>query len=211
MRAAGGEWLPREAPWCLQALGGLGEAGPIERVRLAVVPLVEWVEADMRVHADLRSLAAAQPWQAVGLDAFFARSQRGHTVSVGLRRVANPGLPRGNFVPLEPMPAPHPALRHIWCDYGLPPHGLESFCELVDEFRAEVSIVYVLALASAPPARAANDIRPSGGPGFGVGLFFTLRANDREGIARAQSLQARALERCAELGGKPYLWGAHQL
>lgn len=211
LRAPGGEWFPRDHAWSLRALGGLGQAGPIERVRLHVQSLQPWIETDVRVHEDLRSLARARPWDAPGLDGFFARSQRGRTVSVGIQHVAEPGIPRATMFPLEPMGAPHPSLRHVWCDYGVPPESLEAFLAFVDGRRGDISMVYVLALAAAPPERASNEIRPLQGPGFGVGLFCTLAAVDEAAVSRARSLQAEALQLCRTLGGQPYLWGAHEL
>jgi FAD/FMN-containing dehydrogenase len=119
--------------------------------------------------------------------------------------------------PREPSGAP--TLHHVWCDYCLPPGTVDPFlAEIADGvgaggLDARLARIYLLNLA--PPRDPAPVFDPRGGasPGrrFGVGVYHTLPASDAAALRDTRALHRDLLERCIELGGRPYLAGAHEI
>ncbi len=101
--------------------------------------------------------------------------------------------------------------RNLWCDYCFDAAGFASFCGFVDDelwdgLRGHLAYALCIAPARCPPL--ALDLRPRTDRRlFSLGLFYSMQPDDEIGIANAERSQARALEVCVALGGRPYLHG----
>jgi FAD/FMN-containing dehydrogenase len=101
---------------------------------------------------------------------------------------------------------------NLWCDYCFDAAGFASFCSFIDEELRDTLVghlAYVMCVA--PRQRQptlALDMRPRDDRRcFSLGLFYSVPREDERAVARVQQYQARALEVCVELGGRPYLHG----
>jgi FAD/FMN-containing dehydrogenase len=114
-----------------------------------------------------------------------------------------------------------PRYRHLWADYCLDLDGLRAFVRFVDtglrdgRLARNLSRIYLLCLRrrSGGPEWP-FDVRAIGGPGrnlYGIGLYYRVDRADRAGVDACQAALRSALETCLELGGRPYLYGWHEL
>ena len=110
--------------------------------------------------------------------------------------------------------------RRLWCDYLLDHAGFVTFARLVeslerqDAFAGRLVSVYVLGVrrpagAAALPFEACGP--PDGRVRLGIGLYAMIPHGDEPSLARVEQAMRRCLEACLELGGRPYLYGAHRL
>jgi hypothetical protein len=101
--------------------------------------------------------------------------------------------------------------RNLWCDYCFEAPAFGKFAEFLDTAVAHTLVdhlVYVMCIAPRPGAELSLDMRPrSGNRLFSLGLFYSVLIDDQAGIAMAKAMHQLSLERCLELGGRPYLYG----
>jgi FAD/FMN-containing dehydrogenase len=112
-----------------------------------------------------------------------------------------------------------PTHRRVWCDYCFDLEGLRRFAQFVDGERSlwtrGLNTVYLLALANpAERTRWPFDMRSgthSPGRLYAFGLYYGVRAEDREGLAAAEAAHRMCLEWSLRNGGRPYLYGRNLL
>ena len=109
---------------------------------------------------------------------------------------------------------------HLWGDYCLDYPGLVRFLGWVqdgvdrDELGHQMATLYVLAVRRWPRLRQPPFAAPAGlrGPiSFLVGLYYEVDPADDAGLARVRAERNAALEQALSLGGRPYLYGWHEL
>jgi FAD/FMN-containing dehydrogenase len=113
-----------------------------------------------------------------------------------------------------------PRCRNIWCDYCLSFDGLRAFAAFVETGpRRELLCrnllrIYVLSIRRLPHNQrwpfAAHSIQAAPQV-YGLGLHYRVAQEDRAGLAAALAAQRACLEQCLALGGRPYLYGWHDL
>ena len=100
--------------------------------------------------------------------------------------------------------------RNLWCDYCLTPKNFLTFAGFIDKHASALRnhLGYVLCTAPRHGPPLALDMRPpSNGRLLSLGLFFSVPASDRPGLALARRVHEEALDLCLALGGRPYLHG----
>jgi FAD/FMN-containing dehydrogenase len=101
--------------------------------------------------------------------------------------------------------------RNYWSDYCFDAAGFVAFVDFVDRALWEGlrgHLAYVMCVAPPRLAPLALDMRRwSDRRQFTVGLFYSVPATDLVASKAAQQSQRHALDRCLELGGRPYLYG----
>jgi FAD/FMN-containing dehydrogenase len=106
----------------------------------------------------------------------------------------------------------------IWADYLFDADALRPFAAELARLRAAnafarcLEAVYLVAVRGAGngfPLEAASA--PAGALRFGVGLYCMVPRHDESIAAAVRDALDRCLERCLDLGGRPYLYGAHRL
>lgn len=110
--------------------------------------------------------------------------------------------------------------RRLWSDYLLSYEGLVEFLQFLDlELRRDtfsgcLKSVYMLAVRQ-PADRPVLPFEAAGGIDrpikFGVGLYSMIPPADAGALDRVQQAVGRCLDKCIELGGRPYLYGWHHL
>jgi FAD/FMN-containing dehydrogenase len=119
-----------------------------------------------------------------------------------------------------------PAHRRLWADFLLDARGLTAFAEQVETleragaFARFLRCVYIVAVrqpddgsqsrfASRLPFEAASGL--PGRLAFGVGLYAMVPTGDAAALALLRRTLRSCLDACVELGGRPYLYGWHEL
>ena len=109
----------------------------------------------------------------------------------------------------------------LWSDYLFDYESLKAFAEflepllLEDEpFRSALQSVYIVAVRQQPrlvrlPFEA-TDALP-GPMSFGIGLYSMIPGRDAAIATRVAATVSRCLQKCIELGGRPYRYGWHEL
>ncbi len=223
------------------ALTGLGQVGVIDRVRLQTAPRREFLSLTHSEHDSFEDLASSFAWleecdSTDVPDMFCALLKQGtlgavfgslHETLTAARQATRRRAPQRHKHQAMPtwafeaeerdMPAWWEEGRNVWCDYCFAGPEFREFARFVDsELRAtlEGHLGYVLCSKPKGPVQFALDIRPLGSKRcFTLGLFYSLRQADMEGLARARKAHALALRECLRLGGRPYLhglWGGEQ-
>ncbi len=104
----------------------------------------------------------------------------------------------------------------VWADYVLEYRALGAFVELLETLRAEgafgdcLEVVHLLAVRREANALSfALGAAPAGacGPLWSVGLYAMVPHGDVAALSGVCEAYARCLERCMDLGGRPYLYG----
>lgn len=112
----------------------------------------------------------------------------------------------------------------LWCDYIIDPHHSITFLEFLKEkiIPLNVGVIYVLAIkiksgtfspllphnftGSTPsPAIGFGQGKPE--MRFGFGVYCMVPAGDRTRMRIAESAHKACLDKCRELGGRPYRYG----
>ena len=116
--------------------------------------------------------------------------------------------------------AQFPHHQRVWSDFVLPARLVPAFLEYVSElqrgpaFSRHLRTIYVLGIRT-PPQAAALPLAPVGNPpaqlAFGIGLYCMVPVRDHTGLTAVRDALRRCLVRCIELGGRPYMYGWHEL
>ncbi len=114
--------------------------------------------------------------------------------------------------------------QHLWFDYLFDFEGLKEFAGLVSELLARdafagcLKSIYLVATrrqAGAPrlPFEAAGWPESNGGGQvkLGIGFYNMVPKGDAEAHRRVDAAAELCLDRCLDLGGRPYLYGWHRL
>ncbi|MGW0004450.1 FAD-binding oxidoreductase [Nocardia grenadensis] len=206
------------------ALGGLGTLGLIERAVLRTVPLPRTSRLHRRSYPRLDDLVAYTEQIAArdDVDSFCASLRRGELSStIGLpdafsrsrgdrwatvRHTARAELAHGRPV------APPDGWVRMWSDYVVPAGWLAP---LVGVLRSRVPLarlpvmLYFLVLRR-PADATAFAFAPIGAAevSIGMGVYMSVRRTPAA-VESARRVFGALLEACAELGGRPYLYGVH--
>jgi hypothetical protein len=100
--------------------------------------------------------------------------------------------------------------RNYWCDYCFDAPGFVAFSEFVDTALLkglQGHLAYALCVAPTRTSFALDLRRWRDRRQYTLGLFYSVPVGDNEASDLALQNQRRALERCLELGGRPYLYG----
>ncbi|MFI5716755.1 FAD-binding protein [Nocardia sp. NPDC051750] len=218
---------PTEHPELFRfALGGLGAAGLIERAVLRTDPYREYAHVHHLRHDTLSDLVehTERIAQRDEVDLYCGSLRRGVIrSSTGWNRVprrcngADCRTVRTGPAARSPhtrIVAPAADRVRMWTDYVVPPGALAPMVEALrtrcplDRFplmlyflvvrRAESASRFAFAPAGALPVAI----------GFGI---YTTIPDDPATISTVRRLFGELLERCSRLGGRPYLYGVHDL
>lgn len=209
------------------ALGGLGTAGLIERVVLRTVPYRPRVHLHHFRHATLPELVAhtEEVAQRDDVDIFHGMLRHGTLRSStgwmnapsgcmgGDCRTVGTGPVMRRDRPPRP-PSRKPGRVNMWIDYALPPGTLASLVELLQRRlpldRYPLMLYFLVVRRSERATRFA--FTPTGelpvSVGFGVYLDVP---DDPATITAVRNLFTDLLRHCCRLGGRPYLYGVHDL
>jgi FAD/FMN-containing dehydrogenase len=110
--------------------------------------------------------------------------------------------------------------RRLWTDFLFDYEGLTFFTAFLEPllkqepFALCLKSVYIVAIRKLPrsisfPLEASEGIREP--MSFGIGLYSMIPARDPDLVTRVADTVSRCLEKCIELGGRPYRYGWHQL
>jgi hypothetical protein len=108
----------------------------------------------------------------------------------------------------------------LWCDYLFDYEGLTTFAQFLDgliaggAFGPYLASVYIVPIRKLPrvvsfPLEASDAIRAP--MSFGIGLYSMIPPGDGPAVVRITETAARCLDKCLDLGGRPYRYGWHQL
>lgn len=112
--------------------------------------------------------------------------------------------------------------RHarLWSDYMFDYQGLQAFTSFLAPLLAEPPLstclksLYVMAIRRMPRAvpfpLEATDAMQSP-MSFGIGLYSMIPDRDTALAGRVAATMARCLDKCRDLGGRPYRYGWHQI
>jgi FAD/FMN-containing dehydrogenase len=180
----------------------------------------EWVEPSpdhLTVHLEGRS-GRCQSVFASGFerreDAIFS------PVPAPLRRMPDASVRIARW-PQVTADAHDPRYRSFWGDYCFDLDGLRAFARFIDAgFRGggmdgNRSNTFLYCLRRPPvESRWPFDMRSIGGSGrnlYGFGLHYRIDRDDEPRIAASRTALRSALDACLALGGRPYLYGWHEL
>ena len=109
--------------------------------------------------------------------------------------------------------------QKLWADYLLDGTGLRAFSRHLDTalarqtFGSSLKAVYMLPVRR--PDRNFGALEGSsrlhGSMAYGIGLYNMVSSTDSRELARTQAALGEALACVIDAGGKPYLYGAHDL
>ena len=114
--------------------------------------------------------------------------------------------------------ARHRGRRHLWGDVAVDRAGLGRLLTLLQgdlergALRGDLAVIYLLVVrgpSAALPFEA--TARTGEDPWFLVGLYYEVDADDRVGLGAARQHRAELLEAALAAGGRPYLYGWHEL
>lgn len=210
------------------ALGGLGTVGLIERAVLRTAPHRSYIHAHHTYHATWPELAehTERVAQQEDVDFFRAWLHDGMIGSlIGWRRSARTecGAENCAFVPNHPaarhhgVPASPPGRVRLWTDYVVPAEQITPMLAAVETLRHRsplgrvLTMLYLLAIRR-PPDPTPFAFAPAGTSPVSIGLgVYTSVDRDADTIAAIRNVFRELLERCCDLGGRPYLYGTHDL
>ena len=113
-----------------------------------------------------------------------------------------------------------PAHRRLWSDFLLDARGLAAFAAQVEALESSGAFarclrsVYIVAVRQPDDGFRFPFEAASGVPGslvFGVGLYAMVPPGGAAALALLRRTLRSCLEACVELGGRPYLYGWHEL
>ncbi|MGW0177738.1 FAD-binding protein [Nocardia sp. NPDC003345] len=213
------------------ALGGLGTVGLIERAVLRCAPYLRFTHLHRTFHATARELAefTESVAQREDVDTYSAFWRDGVFSSVtGWRANDRTGChDRPDCIVARNRPAaghadarPHPASTdevRLWTDFVVPSTQFVAMLTAVEKTRQHtplgsfLTMLYILVIrrpaAATPFAFAAAGQAPLS---IGLGVYTSV-PRDSRAIASVRAVFRRLLERCHDLGGRPYLYGANEL
>ncbi|MER7450940.1 FAD-binding protein [Nocardia beijingensis] len=213
------------------ALGGLGMVGLIERVVLRTMPHRPYIHLHPLEHSSLAELAGYTEWiaQHDDIDIYRAWLRRGRLASVAgwhdsdasgcdaKRCVAVPNAPTAESEDIPDGSSPLPDQAQLWTDYIMPAGQFAPMLAAVEALlhrdplnRVHV-MLYILILrrpAEATPFAFAPVRTDRVSIGLGV---YTTFGRDPAVATAVRGVFRNLLERCCELGGRPYLYGANDL
>lgn len=225
---------PEEHPELFRfALGGLGQAGFIDRAILRTAPYRRFAHIH-RVHhtsaADMANFAvqlAAEPdvdhYNAYLYgDQFYSEIGWFHAEKISPCHTPDctiiPDLPFALHERRERWLAAFPKHVRIWTDYVLPPDRFGAFIDAIDTLRrrpplsGSLKAMYVLLIR-----RPINFTRFAFVPAahdpvvLGLGVYTMVNQRDAITIVRIRQALRSLLELCCDLGGRPYLYGTNPL
>ncbi|MFI7667915.1 FAD-binding protein [Nocardia sp. NPDC049526] len=213
------------------ALGGLGTVGLIERAVLRTVPICQDTHMHRADHATLAELVehAEQIAQRDDVDIYSASMRRGRLSSIvgrrgnGLRRCGEENCMivsdpiRGRISHLRDVAAQFSDRVRLWTDYIVPVEQFAPMVATVETLlhRAPLNgvdpMLYILIVRRAldAPSFAFAPVRTA--PVSIVVGLYTWGDRDPDVISATRHIFRDLLERCCELGGRPYLYGVTDL
>jgi FAD/FMN-containing dehydrogenase len=212
------------------ALAGLGQVGVIEKVVLNTIPYRTLSEPVVHHYLSpaafldgLAQLVARASGQVPHLVAYAVKDQGFFTESC---------YPAGRLPPLPPgahLTAARPDFRgqnvagegfRLAADYLFDLAGLAAYLNFLEGLWRETWLgayadwALILAVRNVPAEVVFPlEARPSGNPAisFLVGFYPTIPPGDTQGLTAVREILRRTLTKCLELGGRPYLYGSHEL
>jgi hypothetical protein len=110
---------------------------------------------------------------------------------------------------------------NLFCDYILKPRAAEEFLLFIEKnfsspFFSNLTSLYILPVKrpSYSPWIPLHPAQQKLQLYFGIGLYFSIPTESYEQLSNKISIQEflnSLLERCMELGGRPYLYGTHMI
>jgi FAD/FMN-containing dehydrogenase len=225
---------PEEYPELFRfALGGLGQAGLIDRVVLRTVPYRRFAHVHRAHHPSATDMArfAVQLTAKPDVDHYNAYlygdqfySESGWFHSEEIPPCGTPGCAIITDLPFvlherrERWLAAFPEHVRIWTDYVLPPDRFGVFIDAIEDLRKRPPLsrslkgMYVLLIR-----RPTDFIRFAFVPAahdpvvLGLGVYTMVDQRDAITIVRTRQTLRSLLELCCELGGRPYLYGTNSL
>lgn len=214
------------------ALGGLGTVGLIERAVLRTVSNCRDAHVHHADHATLAELAehTEQIAQRDDVDIYCASLRHGRVSSTtgwrgnGLQRCRDEHCAIMSDVPFvgeyhndEMATTRFSDKVRLWTDYVMPAGGFAPMLAAVEALlhRAPLNgvhpMLYIL-IVRRPPDAPSFAFTPVGTAPVSIGLgVYTLIDRDPAVISATRLEFRNLLERCCELGGRPYLYGVNDL
>ncbi|MET8874544.1 FAD-binding protein [Nocardia sp. NPDC004604] len=213
------------------ALGGLGTVGLIERAVLRTVPYCRDTHVHRTYHATPTELVehTERIAQRNDVDVYCASLRRGKFFSTtgwsenGPRRCRDescaivPDLPFVGHPDTERPVSPSAGHVRLWTDYLVPAGQLAPMLAAVETLRHHAPLngvlrmLYVL-IVRRPPDTTSFAFTPIDSAPISIGLgVYTSVHGDPTTTAATQRVFRDLLERCCELGGRPYLYGVNNL
>ncbi|MBU3066251.1 FAD-binding protein [Nocardia sp. NEAU-G5] len=213
------------------ALGGLGMVGLIERAVLRTVPYCRDTHVHRRYHATPTELVehSERIAQRDDVDIYCASMRRGELFSTtgwrgnGPLRCGDencaivPDLPFENHPDTARPVVPSADHVRLWTDYIVPAGQLAPMLAAVEALRCRApqngirTMLYIL-IVRRPPDTTSFAFTPIGSAPTSIGLgVYTSVRRDSTATAATRRVFRDLLERCCELGGRPYLYGVNNL
>jgi FAD/FMN-containing dehydrogenase/predicted double-glycine peptidase len=222
---------PQEEPELFRhALAGLGQVGVIERVVLDTIPyrplgepIVHHYPLPAAFLDGLADLVARTRGQVPNLVAYAVKDRGFFTESC---------YPAGRPPPCAPgahIATARPDFRgqnvagegfRLAADYLFDLAGLAAYLNFLQGLWRETSLgayadwALILAVRNVPAEVVFPlEARPTSSPAvsFLVGFYPTIPPGDSRGLTAVREILRRTLTKCLELGGRPYLYGSHEL
>ncbi|MEU1548821.1 FAD-binding protein [Nocardia sp. NPDC005745] len=213
------------------ALGGLGMVGLIERVVLRTLPHHRYIHVHHARHATLTELAehTEQIAQRDDVDIYRASLRRGRLASItGWRSSEStrchaekcmtlPNLPLAGDIDVAETHAPASDQVQLWTDYVVPAGRFAPMLAAVEALLHREPLnrvhmmLYILILRRPLDATPFAFIPVRTAPvSIGLGVYTSFD-KDPAVAAAIRAVFRGLLERCCDLGGRPYLYGANDL
>ncbi|WP_327100853.1 FAD-binding protein [Nocardia vinacea] len=211
------------------ALGGLGTVGLIERAVLRTVPYLGETHVHRIEHGTSKEFVeyTERIAQSDDVDVYWATLQRGKLFSItgwhgsGLRRCGHKNCAIVRDLPVRNHRAgvadlPSDRVR-LWSDYVVPAGQFAAMLAAVEPLLRRtplnrvLTMLYIL-IVRRPPDATPFAFTPNGTVPISMGLgVYTSVDRDPGTIAATRHVLYDLLERCCELGGRPYLYGVTNL
>ncbi|MGY3204786.1 FAD-binding protein [Streptomyces sp. TE5632] len=217
------------------ALGGVGQAGFIRTAVLRTISREAAGHVSRVEHSGLLDLVKYLPSVArePGVRGYFGMYDRTSWYS----QVSWAADAAESAAPGQAHPAPDYALllhrevdqhlspllqgethANLWADYVLDEAGLERFAATLEGLISEPPLtetlisLYFLVVRRPEPAIPFVFAPVLDAPvQYGIGVFASAASSDSRAVSETRQVQRQLLEICAEVGGRPYLYGAHTL
>jgi FAD/FMN-containing dehydrogenase len=141
------------------------------------------------------------------------------TMAAARRTTASPAFAHAQ-IGVAAWLARFPNHLRVWSDFMLPAAAVPEFLACVSELRGgraftqHLRTIYLLGVRT-PRRSTPIPLSPGGDPppdlAFGVGLYCMVPAHRPAELNAVRDQLRRCLERCIELGGRPYMYGWHEL
>ena len=205
------------------ALAGLGQVGLLDRFTLRTVPHRPHLQLS---RTRLDGLAALGPalWRVAkraDVSTFQAHfDKRDLVVEVGTHTSRATGQDHVDALEQRRRRWLAPFAKHLkyWTDYVLPIDEAQAFIEVLERVLPRPPLarvlraVYVLMIRR-PQGGMRFPLAPAPASGMyvGFGLYTMFEPTDLPALSTVPTLLDALLMHCLELGGRPYLYGAHRL